>query len=166
MSSSTARSPQRTANSMGSRSMTTSGAISPSPAATWKVPPSRSRPVKKPSRRSSRRQPRKVPLGGGGNGSPELKLTDEELLERVRQSKNGPRFRAMFDEGECPKVNKEGKPDHSDAHLQLLGILAWWTRKNPQRMERYSTHPRFGAMRSGNVKSTARTRLLERSAIA
>jgi putative DNA primase/helicase len=61
-----------------------------------------------------------IPLGG-----------DAGLLMRARNAKNGPKFRALFDDGDASDY-----PSQSNADLALCCLLAFWTRKDPVRMDK------------------------------
>lgn len=56
----------------------------------------------------------------------ELSFTDSELVEKIRQSKAGPRFEELYGVGfgNCP--------DHSSADFALASLLAWWTQDEVQ----------------------------------
>ncbi len=68
-----------------------------------------------------------------GNGQPvdpePMDDSDEALLDRARRAKNGEKFAALFDRG-------EGDSDDSVADEQLMAMLAFWTKKDPEQMER------------------------------
>lgn len=79
-----------------------------------------------------------IPTGGGDGSPPPLPvdLSDEELLNRARAARNGAEFKALFDDGTITHFTPAGKPDRSKTHLDLMGRLAWWTNRDPARMER------------------------------
>jgi hypothetical protein len=58
-----------------------------------------------------------------------VEASDDELLERARKAKNGAKFRRLFDDG-------DSGDDASQADESLMGMLAFWTGKDPARMER------------------------------
>lgn len=60
-------------------------------------------------------------------------LPDEELLTRARNAKNsGEKFRALFDDGD---TSGHGG-DQSGADLALCNLLAFWTGREPEQMDR------------------------------
>ena len=59
-------------------------------------------------------------------------LSDDELIKRIRGSKQGPQFAQLFDHGDT----SGHAGDESSADLALLNILAFWTGRAPSRMER------------------------------
>lgn len=61
---------------------------------------------------------------GGFSGS------DEQLLVKMRTAKNGAKFAALFDDGDV-----EAYPSKSEADMALLAILAFWTGRDPDRMD-------------------------------
>lgn len=61
-------------------------------------------------------------------------ITDDDLLARIRRSAQGEKFRLLYDEGDYRAVNPAWSP--SEAVQSLLCLLASWTRKDPQRMDR------------------------------
>lgn len=56
---------------------------------------------------------------------------DLGLLQRARGAKNGLKFQALYDHG---TLDDYGSP--SDADMALCCLLAFWTRKDPERMDR------------------------------
>ncbi len=56
---------------------------------------------------------------------------DDRLLERARGAKNGAKFRALFDAGDCA-----GYPSQSEAELALCMLLAFWTHRDGARIDR------------------------------
>jgi primase-polymerase (primpol)-like protein len=66
-------------------------------------------------------------------------LTDAELLARARNARNGPKFTALYDAGDC-----SGYPSESEADFALLVLLANWTGSDPDRMERLFNGSDFG----------------------
>ena len=59
-----------------------------------------------------------------------LDLPDEELLDRARQARNGASFDRLY-RGDC-----SGFPSHSEVDLALAGALAFWTGRDPNRIDR------------------------------
>lgn len=51
-----------------------------------------------------------------------ISLTDTELLDKARNSKNGSKFIALYDKGDLSEYNN----DHSSADLALCNMLAFW----------------------------------------
>lgn len=58
-------------------------------------------------------------------------LTDEELMEKIRTSQNGPDFISLYN----GNMSNYGN-DHSAADMALCSILAFWTGCNPNQMDR------------------------------
>lgn len=79
------------------------------------------RPAPVPSRESPR------PAGPQGD----IATDDRALIERALSSKNGARFRALW-EGDCSRYNN----DHSSADAAFCAMLAYWTGKDADRMDR------------------------------
>lgn len=59
-------------------------------------------------------------------------LTDEEIIEKIRQSKQGALFSKLFDDGDT----SDYADDHSSADLALMNILPFWVNGNAEAMER------------------------------
>lgn len=57
--------------------------------------------------------------------------SDDALLNRARNARNGAKFSALYDMGDC-----SGHPSASEADLALLAMLAFWTGEDSVRMER------------------------------
>ena len=68
--------------------------------------------------------------GGEGNPAPGANLTDEELLERAFQAKNGEKFQKLWD-GDYSDYDSP-----SEADLALTRILAFWVGNDPERIDR------------------------------
>ena len=51
-------------------------------------------------------------------------LNDEAVIELIRRSKQATRFSQLFDQGEWEGA---GHPSHSEADMDLCGILAFWS---------------------------------------
>lgn len=60
-----------------------------------------------------------------------LDLDDQALLERARRAENGAKFAALYDRG-----NVSGYASHSEGDLALCGMLAFWTGRDPERLDR------------------------------
>ncbi len=58
-------------------------------------------------------------------------LDDEELLEQARRARNGRKFTALFDQGETTRYRSR-----SEADMDLCGLLAFWTNRDAERMDR------------------------------
>jgi hypothetical protein len=63
---------------------------------------------------------------------PALTKEDEELLAKARTSRNGDKFKALYDAGEWKTA---GYPSQSEADLALCNQLAFWTSKDRVRMD-------------------------------
>lgn len=60
-------------------------------------------------------------------------LDDAALLEKARSNKiTGSKFRRLYDEGDTTGY----RSDHSRADLALCGLLAFWTAKDPEEVDR------------------------------
>lgn len=59
-------------------------------------------------------------------------ISDNELIERIKNSKNGQDFMSLYFDGDL--TNNKG--NHSGADLALCTILAFWTNKNREQMDR------------------------------
>jgi putative DNA primase/helicase len=62
-----------------------------------------------------------------------LNIPDEELLERARKATNGDRFAALYDRGDW---QGQGFPSQSEADLALCNLLAFWTGRDSERIDR------------------------------
>jgi hypothetical protein len=99
--------------------------------------------------------------GGGiqdnGGGIAETGGTDDfTLLGLIRKSKQGTLFKALFDAGDWKNaLNKAGKEykSHSEGTAALLYILAWWSGKRAEQMDRLY---RMSAMYKLNPKKWER----------
>ena len=60
------------------------------------------------------------------------KFSDDEIIERIRNSKQGERFSLLFDEGDTSAYNE----DDSSADMALMSMLPFWTAGNAAQMER------------------------------
>ncbi len=66
-----------------------------------------------------------------GTLSPQtISLDDEQLLQKATQASNGSKFRALFYQGSA------GYPSASEADMALCLMLAFWTGRDPERMDR------------------------------
>lgn len=59
-------------------------------------------------------------------------FSDDEIIERIRNSKQGERFSKLFDEGDISAYND----DESSADMALMSMLPFWTKGNAAQMER------------------------------
>ena len=66
--------------------------------------------------------------------------TDAELLSAARSAKNGDKFKKLFDNGDTSEYGG----DESAADFALLVLLAFWTGRDKQRMERLFTASALG----------------------
>ena len=57
---------------------------------------------------------------------------DDEVIERIRNSKQGSLFHELFDLGSTERYDG----DDSSADMALMNILPFWTHGNPEQMER------------------------------
>ncbi len=57
---------------------------------------------------------------------------DKELLEKARNARNGWKFRALYDDGDILLYGD----DHSRADQALCEMLAFWTGRDPERIDR------------------------------
>lgn len=75
-----------------------------------------------------------IPTGGGGVYAAQTQpgdLTDDEIIEKARQSQTGREFIALFDQGDLGLYNN----DKSTCDYHLCRHLAYWTGKDAARME-------------------------------
>jgi primase-polymerase (primpol)-like protein len=97
-----------------------------------------------------------TPPPAGSAASPTA--DDAALLERIRGSKQGPAFIALFDRGE---LTAHGD-DHSGADLALMNQLRYWTGADSARMERLFTTSALG-QRQKWQRADYRRRTIERA---
>lgn len=84
---------------------------------------------------------------------------DADLLERIRRSRNGPAFVALYDRGD---TSGHGD-DHSAADLALMNLLRYWTAADPDRMERLFTASALGQREKWRSRADYRRRTIERA---
>lgn len=58
--------------------------------------------------------------------------SDNELIEKIRKSHDGPKFSALYDRGDMNAYDN----DQSRADQALLSILSFWTGSNAEQMKR------------------------------
>jgi putative DNA primase/helicase len=61
-----------------------------------------------------------------------VNMSDADLIEKALAAANGAKFRALFDRGDLAAYNG----DSSAADMALANLLAFWTRKDAERMDR------------------------------
>ena len=57
---------------------------------------------------------------------------EDDLVQKIRDSKQGEKFKTLFDKGDWQAL---GYPSQSEGVEALLSILAFWTRKDKKRMD-------------------------------
>lgn len=72
--------------------------------------------------------------------SPVLNLSDDEMITKIRNSKSGPKFHSLYDQGDMSAYDD----NHSRADQALLSILAFWTNGNVEQMKRIFLSSRLG----------------------
>lgn len=63
-------------------------------------------------------------------------MSDDDLLEKARNSRKGTKFAALWDGDLKHSALEHYKEDHSAADLALCNGLAFWTGRDPDRMDR------------------------------
>lgn len=91
-----------------------------------------------------------------GNVGPDS-LSDHELIEKARNASNGGDFRALFDAGDTSRHNH----DESSADLALMNMLAFWTNRNPSRMESLFSRSALGQREKWKQRPDYRARTIE-----
>ncbi|MDP9437460.1 MAG: hypothetical protein M3P49_01720 [Actinomycetota bacterium] len=86
-------------------------------------------------------------------------LEDEELLGKARAAANGAKFRRLHDEGDL----SDHDGDHSGADFSLMKVLAFWTGRDPARMERMFDASALGQRRKWTGRPDYRRRTVERA---
>lgn len=81
-----------------------------------------------------KKKPTPEPKAGKGQqtATPSLNLSDGDIITKMGQSKQGPAFHSLYDLGDMSAYGD----DHSRADAALLAMLAFWTGKNAEQMER------------------------------
>ena len=77
--------------------------------------------------------------GGKGKGSATFinevarhaSVADEDLLERARRAKHGPKFRALYDHGDISRYDSASEADYA-----LINLLIFWCAGDPDRIAR------------------------------
>ena len=59
----------------------------------------------------------------------DLNLTDQELIDKAKRAKNGDKFSSLWN------GNFNSNKSHSEADQALCSLLAFWTKKDPDRMD-------------------------------
>ncbi len=62
-----------------------------------------------------------------------LNLSDEQLIRKIRDSKEAHKFHVLYDDGDWEACDL---PSQSEGVMSLLCLLAWWTQKDTERMDR------------------------------
>jgi len=74
--------------------------------------------------------PAPAPTVNGHHALETVRLDDQLLLDKARRAGNGPKFSRLWD------GNTDGHPSHSEADLALCNMLAYWTGRDPEQMDR------------------------------
>ena len=62
-----------------------------------------------------------------------VNVSDNELIEKIRQSKQGSKFSMLFDRGDYSDYrNADGSANHSGADMALAEMITWWTQDAEQ----------------------------------
>jgi primase-polymerase (primpol)-like protein len=77
-------------------------------------------------------QPKDAPAIAVTPGTDPLTDDDATLIERIRQSRQGPKFISLFDHGDTSAYGGNA----SDADAALCSILRFWTQADPGRIDR------------------------------
>jgi hypothetical protein len=82
-------------------------------------------------------EPKESRPGTGAHGSPraESNLDDVDLLDKIRGSDNGPKFKPLYDHGDTSEYATGEHDGRSEGDLALCGILAWWTDYDTNRVD-------------------------------
>lgn len=64
-----------------------------------------------------------------------LEMDDCSLIETIRKSKQGSKFDRLM-AGDCLSYANKDNDGRSEADMALCGILAWWSQKDPERIDR------------------------------
>jgi hypothetical protein len=84
---------------------------------------------------------------------------DAELLEKGSAAATGVDFCALYYEGDLSKYGK----DHSRADMALMGMLAFWTGKNSEQMERLFTNSALGQRTKWRERADYRERTVRKA---
>jgi len=77
------------------------------------------------------------PKSTGGTPDGAYDLTDDELIDRIRKSKNGQKFDHFMSVTDLEDLLfRYSFPSASEADFSLCTMLAFWTRKDPEQMDR------------------------------
>lgn len=64
-------------------------------------------------------------------------LSDDDLIDRIRKSKGGAKFDRLMTSSDLEDLQfRYSLPSQSEVDLSLCSILAWWTRKDAEQMDR------------------------------
>jgi len=74
-----------------------------------------------------------ITSNNGTTNTASLELDDTALLAQARKAANGAKFSTLYDRGDW---NGQGFPSQSEADLGLCPMLAFWTRRDPGRIDR------------------------------
>ncbi len=86
-----------------------------------------------------------------------MDATDEELLMKARNAKNGADFIALYDHGDL--IGHDD--DHSRADQALCNHLAYWTRRDAERIERLFSASALGQREKWQKRADYRTRTIQ-----
>lgn len=82
-----------------------------------------------------------------------LDLTDEDLLAMAKSARNGRKFEMLW----SGKWKELGYPSQSEADMALCDLLAYWTGRDPQRMEELFRHSGLYRKKFENIQYRTRT---------
>ncbi len=64
---------------------------------------------------------------------PTVNVSDADLIEKIRESKQGGKFSMLFDRGDYSEYsNADGSANHSGGDMALAEMIAWWTQDAEQ----------------------------------
>ncbi|MGI9280579.1 MAG: DUF927 domain-containing protein [Endozoicomonas sp.] len=84
-----------------------------------------------------------------------LEMDDQALIAAIKKSKQGGKFEALMAGDRSSYANKDND-GWSEADMAHCCVLAWWTRKDPERMDRFFRcskliRPKWDEMRGGQT---------------
>lgn len=85
--------------------------------------------------------------------------SDDDLLDRARQAKNGPKFSALFDHGDT----SDYADDESAADQALANHLAYWTNRDRDRIEALFDRSALGQRDKWNERPDYRQRTIDKA---